>query len=258
MTNDGPDPKVIEAAYQAQTGSPLHCFNFGMPALFLDTSGPLADALVNRFHPKLLILILSARDFETSVDFPIRYIASTDWARQNLGSKSLRGWAANSLYGYKYILSLQYWLIPSNRMKLSQTWHSITPEGFAPLYGFGEPREIISPSPKFQRTVPAAQDGFDQLLKLKRAGVNLLIIDAPIRPDCYSAYYDDYFQPYTAYMQNTLGEHEIPFWQVRDLADSIPTEGWYDIQHINEKGVPVFSTWLGQQLAENYPPDFLK
>ena len=257
MTNDGPDPKLIEEAYRTQTNSSIHCFNFGLPALFLDGSGPLAAALMNRFHPKLLILILSARDFEISVDFPVRYVGTSDWAQQNLGKPSLRGWAVNSLYGYRYFLALQYWLTVSNRAKLAEAWHTTTREGFTPLYGFGEPREISHPGPKFQRT-DAAQAGFERLLKLKNGGAKLLIIDAPIRPDFYLVYQENYFEPYAEYTQTTLARYEIPFWLTRDVSNNIPFDGWYDLQHFNEIGVPVFSNWLGKQLAQYYPPDFFK
>ena len=257
MTNDGPDPKLIEEAYRIQTNSSIHCFNFGLPALFLDGSGSLATTLTNRFHPKLLIMILSARDFETSVDFPIRYVGNSDWAQQNLGQPSLHGWAVNSLYGYRYFLTSQYWLTISNREKIVEVWHATTQEGFTPLYGFGEPRDISLPGPKFQRT-GAGQAGFEQLLKLKKEGINLLIIDAPIRPDFYSAYQDNYFEPYAEYMQTTLAGHEIPFWLTRDISSTIPFDGWYDLQHFNETGVPIFSNWLGTRLAQQYPPEFFQ
>jgi len=258
MTNNGIDPRLIEDAYRAETGSSIHCFNFGLPALFLDASGPLAAALVDRFQPKLLILVLSARDFETSVDFPIRYVGASDWSQQHLGRPSLRGWAVNSLYGYRYFLSSQYWLTPSNRTRFFETWHTITPQGFTPIYGFGEAREFSAPGPEFQRTNEAAQTGFDQLLELKQEGINLLVIDAPIRPDFYSAYHDNYFQPYLHYMQTTLSEYEIPFWLTRDLSESVPSEAWYDLQHINEKGVPLTGAWMGKLLAQEYPPEFFK
>lgn len=258
MTNNGPDPRQVEAAYQARTGASIHCFNFGLPAMFLDASGPLSEALVNRFQPRLLIMILSARNFEESVDFPIRYVGSSSWSQQNLGQPSLHGWAVNSWYGYRYALSLKYWLTPSNRKSFSDTWRMITPEGFSPANGFGEQRELQPDPPAFQHTYPPAQAGFDQLLDLKPRGVNLLIVDAPIRPDVHTAWQASYYRPYIEYMQETLSPRGIPFWLTRDLSDSIPDKGWYDLQHVNENGVPLFSAWLGERLAEDYPPEFFQ
>jgi len=203
-------------------------------------------------------MILSARDFESSEGLPFRHVASTSWAQQNLGEPSIQGWAVNSSYGYRYALSLQYWLTPSNREKLIDTWHAITPDGFTPLYGYGEPHKIVIPGPHFKRVNISAQAGFDQLLELHHSGINLLIIDAPIRADYYLAYYDNYFQPYVNYMQDILTANEIPFWLTSELSESIPFDGWYDLQHFNEKGVPIFSTWMGEQLAQSYPPEFFK
>lgn len=258
MTNDGPDPRLIEEAYRAETGSSLHCFNFGMPALMLDASGPLATALTNRFQPKLLILILSGRDFDSSFGAAFRHVAFSDWTNQNLGKTSLRGWAVNSVYGYRYALFIQYWLTASNRLDFANTWSAITPQGFTPLYGQRESNPVTGPGPAFERTDPSAQQGFDQLLELKDAGANLLVIDAPVRPDLYSAEYDNYFHPYIDYMHGVLGQHVIPFWLTEDVSLNILPEGWYDLQHINDKGVPIFSAWLGRQLAQNYPPEFFK
>ena len=257
MTNNGVDPRLIEEVYRRETGSTIHCFNLGIPALFLDGSGPLAEALVNRFHPKLLVVLLSVRDFEPSGDFPINAAAHSSWGQQNLGQPSLRGWAVNSLYGYRYLLSLRYWLNPSNREQLASTWNGTTSTGFVPLYGRGEERDLPSAGLSFQRT-EAAQKGFDTLLNLKQNGVHLLIIDAPIQPDLFSAHRNDYFQPYIDYVKATLAEHEIPFWQTEALSKSIDPEGWYDFQHFNEMGVLAFSEWMGSQLARQFPPEFFK
>ncbi len=258
MANDGPDPKLIEGAYHTETGSPLHCFNFGMPALTLDASGPLAAALNNRFHPRLLIFILSARDFGAAYGTAFRHVALSDWTQQNLGNRSLRGWAVNSFYGYRYALFLQYWLNPLNRKSFVNAWDDITRQGFTPLYGYGRKFDITESRRGFRITDPAIQNGLNQLLQLRRDGANLLVVDAPLRPDYYEASRAKVFEPYIESMQSTFGGPGIPFWLTRDLSMSIPSDAWYDVQHLNEKGVPTMSAWLGKQLSENYPPDFFK
>ncbi|MGE5462169.1 MAG: hypothetical protein ACM3PS_02365, partial [Syntrophothermus sp.] len=129
--------------------------------------------------------------------------------------------------------------------------------GFAPLYDQGEKRDLPALGLIFQRT-EAAQGGFERLLKLKQKGVSLLMIDAPIRPNLFDAHRDNYFQPYIDYMQTTLDEQEIPFWQTGTFSRNMDPAGWYDFQHFNQKGVPVFSAWMGEQLAREYPPEFFK
>jgi hypothetical protein len=202
--------------------------------------------------------MLSGRDFDPTFGALFRHVAYSDWTNQNLGKTSLRGWAVNSLYGYRYILSFQYWLTPSNRQRLAYVRETITAQGFTPLYGYSESDTVPSPGSGFQRIDSAVQQGFDQILQLQNEGFHVLFIDAPIRPDLYSIQYDNFFKPYIEYMQAALDERAIPFWLTADISKSIPVEGWYDIQHINEIGVPVLSAWLGNQLAQNYPPEFFK
>jgi hypothetical protein len=259
MANDGPDPRLVEKAYRAETGEPLHCFNFGMPALTLESSGPLAEALNNRFQPRLLIFILSARDFDPAYGVTFSHVVKSDWILYNLGSRSLHGWAVNSLYAYRYFLFGQYWLIPPNRERFVFAWRDISPQGFTPLYGRGEPREITTPPPAFDPLMSApAQAGLERLLQIPRTGDNLLVVDAPIRPDLIAAHNENIFIPYWNYMEALLASRDIPYWTTTDLSESIPEAGWYDHQHVNELGVPVLSAWLGEQLAGQYPPEFFR
>jgi len=258
MANDGPDPDLVEKAYQAETGSSLHCFNFGIPSLMLDALGPLTTALDHRFHPKLTIIVLSPRDFDPTYGATFRHVAFSDWTQQNLGETSLNGWAVNSLYGYRYALTFEYWLTPSNRENIINTPTTITNQGFTPLYGFGKAIEITGPGSKFNPDHATAVDGFNQLLQLSKDGSNLLIIDAPLRSDYYEAYETNMLSPYREYMQNSLDSIDIPFWVTGELSENIDLENWYDYQHLNENGVPIISQWLGKRLAEEYPPDFFK
>ena len=260
MANSGLDPLLISQAYEAQTDIPLHCFNFGMPALTLDASGPLALALSNRFHPRLLIFVLSARDFSIEVGQPFRHVATSDWVNQNLGKPSFRGWAANSLYGYRYFLFTQYWLNPANRISFSNAYTSITPQGFTPLFGFRTPPMVLSPKRDFSMDAPALQ-GFEQLLKIPETGTSLLIVDAPLQNTFFQKAPGDpeaYIQSYESYMQSRSQALKIRYWSTQDLSLTIPTDAWYDTLHVNEKGVPLFNTWLGGKLANSYPSDFFR
>lgn len=259
MANDGPDPRLVEEAYRAATGEPLHCFNFGMPALTLESSGPLAEALYNRFDPRLLIFFISARDFDPAFGVTFSHVVQSDWTLYNLGSRSLHGWAVNSLYGYRYFLFGQYWLIPPNRERFIYAWRDITPEGFTPLYGMGERREITTPKLIFDPLMSAsAQAGLERLLQIPRNGDDILVVDAPIQPDLRAAHNENIFMPYMNYMQALLASRDIPYWMTTGLSESIPEDGWYDPQHVNELGVPLLSAWLGEQLAGQYPPEFFR
>ena len=261
MTNNGLDPNLISQAYEAQTGVSLHCFNFGMPALTLDASGPLAQALANHFHPRLLIFVLSQRDFEIEYGHPFRHVATTDWTEYNLGKTSMRGWAVNSLYGYRYYLFTQYWLNPANRVSFSNAWRDITSRGFSPIFGFRNPPKIFPPNTTFNTDDPAAAQGFKGLLDIQNGTTSLLIVDAPLQPSYYQIVLgtpEDYARSYVEPMQAYFEPLHIPFWLTRELSLSIPDQAWHDSLHVNENGVPIFSAWLGRELAKDYPSDFFK
>lgn len=260
MVNDGPDPALVERAYTEITGAPLHCFNFGMPALTLEASAPLAEALANRYRPRLLIFMLSPRDFVPEFGSPYTHVATSAWTRQNLGETSLKGWAANHLYGYRYFMFTRYWLNPDNRETYTIARQYITSNGFTPLYGFRDPPVTFPPQPDYSLSNPAAMGGFERLLALS-AHTDLLIIDAPVQPRHYRIYLEtpeNYISDYVEPMQAEFAPLGIPFWLTKDLSESIPDEAWHDALHVNEKGVPILSGWMGRQLAEHYPPEFFR
>jgi hypothetical protein len=258
MANDGPDPRLVEEAYQSQTGTPIHCFNFGIPSLTLDSSGPLAEAVTRRFHPKLLIFILASRDFVPKYGGAYRHVVKSAWTKYNLGETSPRGWAVNTLYAYRYYLLLKYVWNPSNRSDFVVSWHNISTQGFTPLHGIAPPRKFFRAKQAFDLYQPDAQKGLERLLQLKSDGTNILILDAPLKPDYYAAFAEKNEGEYIAPMSAVFEQHDIPFWLTKDLAGTIPDDAWYDNLHVNEQGTLIISNWLGKRLAEHYPPDFFK
>jgi len=260
MANDGPDPALVEKAYTEITAAPLHCFNFGMPALTLEASAPVAEALANRYRPRLLIFMLSPRDFVPEFGGAFAHVARSAWTRQNIGEKSLQGWGVNHLYGYRYFLFTRYWLNPENRETFRAAHQQIAWNGFTPLYGFREPAVTYTSQPNYSLSDPAAMQGVERLLELS-AHQDLLIIDAPVSPQHYQIYLqtpEGYLSDYVQPMQAQFAWHAIPFWLTKELSESIPDKAWHDALHVNEKGVPILSSWMGRQLAEHYPPEFFK
>lgn len=261
MANNGLNPTHIEDVYKEKTGISINCFNIGMPALTLDASGPVAKALAHRFQPRLLVFILSPRDFVPKYGEVYRHIASSAWVKQNLGETSLKGWAVNSSFSYRYLLAFQYWLNPANREKIIISSDVISPRGFTPVYGFRTPSQVYGTQPDYDFYDADFQKGLAHLLQVQNDDVNLLIIDAPIQPDYYPIYLESpeiYRKSYITPLENALAPSKIPLWLTDKLSQTIPNEAWYDPMHVNEKGVPVFSIWLGEELARNYPSEFFK
>ena len=261
MANNGLNPTLIEDSYEAKTGSSLNCFNVGMPALTLDASGPVAEALVNRFEPHLLVFILSPRDFVPKYGKPFRHIATSEWARQNLGDFSLRGWAVNNSYSYRYLLSFQYWLNPSNRTRFIEASSTVSVTGYTPLSGFRTPHQVYSTQDEYTLDDADALEGLESLLQIQRDGGSVLVIDAPIQADYHTIYLENlenYEKMYVSPLKDVFAPLEIPFLLTDKFSLSVPDDAWYDPMHVNTKGVPIFSAWLGEELAKSYPPEFFR
>src|SRR5215470_5938684 len=59
----GVDPASFAAAYTRVSGRSIRCFSAGVPALPAAAAGRIADLLVDRYHPALLVYVVLARDF---------------------------------------------------------------------------------------------------------------------------------------------------------------------------------------------------
>lgn len=261
MVNNGLDPILIEDAYQKMTGSSLHCFNFGIPALTLDASGPVAAALAKRFQPRLLIFLLSPRDFVPKYGQIYRHVSKSDWVMQNLGYSSLKGWLVNHSYSYRYLLLFQYWLQPENRATMLEAMNSISKEGYWRLEGFRTPSQEYVTQPDYYFWDSESQTGLAYLLNLQDDGIAVLMVDVPVRSDYYQIYLEspeNYEEIFLLPLDNFLLDYGIPFWSAQKIAVSIPDSAWHDPIHVNQEGVPVFSAWLGHELAVNYAPEYFK
>jgi hypothetical protein len=66
LVGSGLDPETFSTRYEAVTGEPMECFNFGLGSLMASAAGPIAQILVDPYHPKLLIYGTNPRDYDRS------------------------------------------------------------------------------------------------------------------------------------------------------------------------------------------------
>ncbi len=253
MANSGLDPLIIDQVYTQETGQTLHCFNFGLSALTMASGGDIARALLRRYQPHILIIVLSARDFSIEYGDLTAPLLQTAWVRQNLGQASLEGWLVNYAGGYRYRLALQYWLRPENRAPFLQEYHALTRQGFSPLQEFRDPPVNF---PAFVDFSPAqsAWQGFESIQNQPETVV--IFVEAPIQPAYRQIYLETpqrYEQRFIQPVQTDLAARNIPFLRTVNLSNSLPADFWYDSLHVNSRGAPVFSRWLGGQLSRLSP-----
>lgn len=257
LANNGFDPEIIETVYEQKTGERIHCFNFGLSAQTFKSGGDIAQALVSRYNPKLLIVVVSPRDFSTKHGDKGAGLVKKAWLQYNTGNFSLEGWLATYSYGYRYIYSLQYLFLPENRWEFEQKYKKTTRNGFSPLYDI-RPSEVIFPAFENFTPEPVTWSG---LLKVSDLPVSMIFIEAPINPE-YMDYYletpENYQTLFFEPVEQMLASKGLPFWESQGIARGLPPDHWYDSLHANTLGVEVVSRWLGEQLAEHYPPGFFK
>jgi hypothetical protein len=248
------DPKVMERIYSQQTGQVVHCFNFGLPSLTAETAGPVAQALVNKYHPRLVIFEISPRSFSRRFGDLTRHLAQNPWVRYQLGENNLDGWARDAIFSYRYYLALKTWQSPYNADALGRAVRTIDERGFAPLHGYQvDEQEITHLKLRFEKTF---WNGFLQVLDLQDKTA-ILVVESPVRED----YLDDYlmggrtaYEKFIAIIQAELSSRQIPLARAQlEIAPKLVDEMWYDSRHVNDTGAVLLSEWLGQKMAVFFP-----
>ena len=257
VSNSDIDPDLVEQTYFAQTGETIHCFNLGIPALTLKNTTVIADAVIARFHPKVIIYALLPRDIN-DVTANVDYLENIDWITYNQGYPSLNGWLVNHSYGWRYFLTWRYQLVQKNRAKMAEDTLWLTGKGFQPAQGFRVPY-IPNPTMTPERLRgawddPARAKSLERFLALREKGVTIVLLEGPAyhEPDQSDAEtWQVYQSDYLPTLLDILESNDIPFWRTEEISIQIPKASWYDWLHLNSVGAKTFSEWLGNKMAEN-------
>lgn len=258
LANNGFDPDILESVYEQQTGEVIQCFNFGLSAQTFKSGGEVTQALVNRYRPKLILVVLSPRDFSTRYGDKASGLVEKEWLRYNTtGEFSPGGWLATHSYGYRYFLSFQYLILPENRLEYLGKFQRTGQNGFSPLFGNREPAITF---PQFRNFTPEPE-AWNGLLRITELPVKMVFIEAPINPEYMPRYLEtpqEYQTRFVDPVEEMLVQKGLDFWPSQKIAAGLPPEYWYDSLHANTLGVDILSRWLGEQLAQHYPPEFFK
>ena len=247
----GIDPVQFGNAYRAQTGEDLTCYNFGIDGIQAASAADLAEILIVRYHPRLLIYGFMLRDLADAPDFGRARgaVAHTPWIRYQRGHFNIDGWMVEHFTTYRYFLALREW--PSARFNSPITDLDDPPRlGYAP---FTKRTSVFVPYDYLldYHFSPAEWVGFERLVAL-RDQTQLLFVELP-SPDHTLAVFgggpENYFR-----LMDEAGDyataHAVPMWMTTRL-NLIPAEGWVgDSHHLHRVGAEVFSAWLGEQVGQ--------
>lgn len=264
----GFNPVVFSHAYNEKSGEDLLCINFGVDGLSAAAAGPLAEILVDKYHPKLLIYGTDPRDFAVPEKDPdTTMVLETAWIQYHQSHFSLQGWLFENSYLYRYRISLRDFM----RFRYNETLTSWDPENqLASSYGFKSEKRVAAniknppsqddksgPIQYYFRTLwnyqilPENIAGLRELLNQTEKKVQILVVEMP-SPQTYLYFFKNGNQDYQKFRKQIgaiLDDAQVPYIPMAS-SQTFGDESWADYSHMNENGAQVFSQWLGEKLSE--------
>jgi hypothetical protein len=221
-------------------------------------AGAVVPILINRYRPRLLVYVVSARDLGTSVDGPL--LANAPWVQYQRGTFSINGWLTEHSSAFRYYLLYRQWLDPA-RWPAAKSPSGTTTAGFFPLEkGVSLSAALWRHTQRTYRRIldqPPSQAelvGFEHLLDLSDRGAQLLVVEAPAHERLRQwARSSTLYESSIAYIQEATRRQRVAFWRV-PAAGIVPADGWADFVHLNARGAARFSEWLGARIGTSLQP----
>lgn len=268
MTNFKPD--TFATSFREETGKDIKCFNFGSGAFTLVDMADLAQIVVNEYSPGLLLIGIEALNFTVSAAEPGGAdFSEIPWTQYKLGQFTIAGWLYehSALYRHRdvirQLLTLQ--TSPSEIRRFIMETDGAWRDGFFPLTGPGPFNVAQPPDPqsdhpyhenyfgsltKFQ-LLPEHLAALDRVLALNSPATQVVIVEMPV-PETFFYYFGNGEEDYNRFIDGVtqrVGGTAVPFWTTTDL-QLFPDDLWFNYNHLNATGAPLFSEWLGSRLGQ--------
>jgi hypothetical protein len=247
-------PDVFEEAYQAQTGQPIHCFNYGG----LLGSGSIvqeANLIVDRYQPDFLIISIESFALDDQIQNRTRATRETN---QSIEPGPIGQWLNQHSLAYRYYTTLSSRPQPASSPASGQSWSAqvMSPDGYIP-YKISSDSPIEPPTQRliddYRRFTPyrILPDNLVKVMELQ-AQVPILLLELPVHPTLMYFFengVDTYREMWIEPVETIAARRGTPFWQTSSL-EIIPEEGWGDRSRLNPVGAEIFSRWLGGQVGQ--------
>jgi len=256
MAYNDANPDAIEQAYEAGTGEVIECFTIGVAGLTASLAASVAELLVDRYHPRLLIYGIAPRDFSpvmAKMSQARIELIQLPWFRYRLGSSNVEGWLFDHSYLYRYgLVYLNQQPAMQVEQRVKKTQQLKTTNGWEPIWAN---KGLPETAPKLQAVYdsysldPKELAALEQILALPDTQV--VLVEFPAHPSVLEQYLDPETE-YSAFVEavSSLADRaHILFWPTLEGA-ILPENSWYDLFHMNSSGATAFSEWLGEQVAQ--------
>jgi hypothetical protein len=244
------DPVRLSASFEAHSGKPLHCYNFGAGGLRPQEGATVAEVIAEKYHPSLIVMATHIFDLEEEGSDRVRENA---WIRYQQHQWSIRGWLLDNVAIYRIHteLSLNTPKRQKDRIRLFAELSNGN-NGFAPRNSHGDAAEMMC----FHQVTgtdyvlkASSREELAQIDRLNASGQRIILVELPLSPQLTSpacrADYPDFQQVLRTFSRDT----GIPLIEAGDIASSVPDDGWADSIHVNQLGARVISDWLGKALG---------
>jgi len=264
LVDTGVVPEVIAQTYFEKTGVKLRVFNFGIGGLTVSPTSENAKLLVDTYHPALLIFVTEMRDYDATngIRTETKYL-SDSWMQYQMGNFNPKGWLVDHSVTLQHYLPYRNWMrndFPSTFASYLGTYHATSATGYegdlAELTADKIPNPSTSDSnPYFSSSQPYQIDPtrlvcLGTILDLARnGGTRIIVVEMPVHPMFFEfaggKAIHEAFKEKIAETVRSGGGIFLP--ATEEVA--IPLDGRANLTHLNWKGAPIFSAYLGARLA---------
>lgn len=264
LVNTGFDPDVITQTYYEKTGLRLRVFNFGVDGLTIAPNSVNAKLLIEEYHPALLVFVTEMRDYDATngIRTEEKFLSDT-WMQYQLGYFNPRGWIIAHSVALQHFLPYRNWMradFPNTFAAYLQTYHTTSLTGYGPDNGVM--KEVVAPdpnnlagnpyfdSPQPYQIDPSRLECLRAILDLARDnGSQIVVVEMPVHPVFFEYAGGEKvhkaFQEKIAETVQAGGGIFLP--AIHEV--TIPLQGRSNLTHLNWRGAPILSAYLGEQLA---------
>ena len=274
------DPIAFARAYEAAGGEKVTCYNFGVTGSQIWTTSILNKILIQKYHPRLVVIGTSFLDYTEGREFQIdERFKENDWLEFQTSKFTLGGWLTEHSYAWRALTLLSYaapyGMRYSEVLREAHKWDGEIAES-----GFAISQKSIDPSvPVETGFVKNLQQEFgnfgvsernlsaleETIAFSQQAGAQALLAEMTYHPALLELKDQkgnprvdkepilSFIGKVNARLNDIAARHEIVFLEF-DPNVSLPETGWFDLYHLNRVGAEVFSRWLGGQAAQVLGP----
>jgi hypothetical protein len=261
-------PEVFNAAYRQQAGEAITCYNFGVGALSVEGLATLAEILISEYAPRHLLVGVEPLNFTVAHDNQGEAdLGSVAWARYELGEFSPEGWLYSHSYLYRYMgvigKLLTFRLDYRELLQRTAEEHSVGADGYSALAGTG-PFDVTQPPdrnidhPYIEhyfaamspfRMLPENLSALEHILAMNGATTQVVVVEMPITDTFYTflGNGEEDYRLFVSTVSDRAAAQGVAFLRMDDLR-SLPAPVWFNYNHLNSEGAPIFSRWLGSSL----------